>query len=290
MFRRGHFRFGFVLLLAAFLVISTSEAISVPKGCAEVASAWIKNPQMGAFVQDAKTLTTLLDCIQGMYQLIQQFDWKTAQTMIPKEVQGLMQKIPNLMEKAKKIGGKDMFLLSVYLGYRSIELYDRANSLKIDFKLYRQEFDLLKQELKAIKEFLDTEIVPQWKNGKMVNMPRNTEKYIEMLSRYSEVLRKLVHAIYSDVKQGSSDRIWSFTYGVSGVGVCVGSVFTGNPVVFVPTCGVGLGTAAVNVKTYVSLGETLEGFDLLWEDTAEMRTEITKYRTILELVKMRHDF
>jgi len=262
----------------------------VPKGCAEVVSAWIKNPQMGDFVQDAKTLTTLLDCIQGMYQLIQQFDWKTAQTMIPKEVQGLMQKIPNLMEKAEKIGGKDLFLLSVYLGYRSIELYDRANSLKIDFKLYRQEFDLLKQELKAIKEFLDTEIVPQWKNGRIVNIPRNTEKYIEMLNRYSEVLRKLVHAIYSDVKQGSSDRIWSVTYGVGGVGVCVVSAFTGNPVVFVPTCGVGLGTAAVNVKTYVSLGETLERLDLLWEDTAEMRTEITKYRTILELVKMRHDF
>ena len=179
---------------------------------------------MDDFVQDAKSLTNLLDCIQGMYQLIQQFDWKTAQTMIPKEVQGLIQQIPNLMEKAKTFGGKDLVLLSVYLGYRSIELYDRANSLKIDFKPYQQEFDLLKQKLKPMKEFLDAEIVPQWKNGKIVNMPRNTEKYIEMLNRYSEVLRKLVHAIYSDVKQGSRDRIWSVTYGVAAVGVCVWSL------------------------------------------------------------------
>ena len=116
---------------------------------------------MDDFVQDAKSLTNLLDCIQGMYQLIQQFDWKTAQTMIPKEVQGLIQQIPNLMEKAKTFGGKDLVLLSVYLGYRSIELYDRANSLKIDFKPYQQEFDLLKQKLKP------TEIVPQCLSGRM---------------------------------------------------------------------------------------------------------------------------
>jgi len=161
MFRRGHFRFGFVLLLAVFVVVSTSQAISVPKGCAEVAIAWIKNPQMDDFVQDAKSLTNLLDCIQGMYQLIQEFDWKTAQTMIPKEVQGLIQQIPNLMEKAKTFGGKDLVLLSVYLGYRSIKLYDRANSLKIDFKPYQQEFDLLKQKLKP------TEIVPQCLSGRM---------------------------------------------------------------------------------------------------------------------------
>ena len=51
---------------------------------------------------------------------------------------------------------------SYALGYRSIELYDRATQLNfITVKKYRQEFDLVKEELKPIKEFLDTEIVPQ---------------------------------------------------------------------------------------------------------------------------------
>lgn len=288
---RKYFRFQF-LALPLLLLISTTQAVSFPKGCTEVATVWMKNMDLVSTVQDTKSLTNLVDCFQGMYQLILRPTWKTLQDKIPKGVQDLVQKIPNLMDKAKPLtaGQGELVLLSVYLGYRSIELYDRATQLKITVKKYQQEFDLLKEELKPIKEFLDTEIVPQWKNGNIAIVPKNTDKLTEMLSRYSDMLKKLVEVICNDTKQGSSDRIWSATYGVTAVGVCAGSIFSGNPGVIVVVCGISLGTAAFNVQSYYFLDEALQKLDLLWQDAAQMRTEVTKYRAILEFAKLRGDF
>ena len=298
---RKYFRFHFLAFPLLLLLSPTQARMNLKldlklelklKGCAEIASAPMENLEVASLVQDPKSLTNLVDCFQGMYHLIQEDAWKTVQDEMPKGVQGLLQKIPNLMEKAKPStasrGG--LVLLSVYLGYRSIELYDRATKLKIDVKKYRQEFDLLKEELKPIKEFLDTEIVPQWKKGNITIVPKNTDKLTEMLSRYSDELKKLVEVIYNDVKQGSSNRIWSASYGITFVGVCAVSFFSRNPGVIVVVCGIGFGIAIINFQSFISLGEALEKLDLLWNDAAQFRTEITKYRSILEVLKLRGDF
>lgn len=248
--------------------------------------------ELASIVQDTDSLNNLLDCFQGMYKLIEGANWKTVQDNIPKGVKDLVQKIPNLMDKAKSFTASkgELVFWSVYLGFRSIELYDRATQLKITVKKHRQEFDLLKVKLKSIKDFLDTEIVLQWKNGNIAIVPKNTEKLIKKLSGYSDVLTKLVEVIYNDCKQGSSDRIWSAAYGVAGVGVCAGSFFSRNPGVRVAVCGIGLGTAAFNVQSFFFLGESLQKLDLLCDDAAQMRTEITKYYAILEGRKLRGDF
>ena len=147
---RKYFRFQF-LALPLLLLISTTQAVSVPKGCAEVASTWMKNMELASIVQDTDSLNNLVDCFQGMYKLIEGADWKTVQDNIPKGVKDLVQKIPNLMDKAKSFASKgELVVWSVYLGYKSIELYDRATQLKITVKKHRQEFDLLKVKLKPI--------------------------------------------------------------------------------------------------------------------------------------------
>ena len=278
-------------VLLAFLLISPAQALQLPKGCAKVASAWAKNPSVESLVQDPNFVTNSVDCIQGAIKLIQETDWQTVQAMIPYEVKDLIQNIrPNLIGNAKAFAtGGGLVFLSSYLLFKSTELSEQAKGLELEYKMYREEFQLLRMELCPIISFIDTdltEIVQHWKNCNNDKLIKKIEKMSEKLSRSSTVLRELVHRIHENIKKCESGKVWSVSYTIFAAAVCGGSIVTWQPVVFVPVCGIFVGVFAINSDNYVSFDKTQKKSECLRENAMEWRMEITKYRTNLDLFKI----
>lgn len=281
-------------VLLAFLLISPAQALQLPKGCAKVASAWAKNPSVESLVQDPNFVTNSVDCIQGAIKLIQETDWQTVKAMIPYEVKGLFQNIrPHLIGNAKAFAtGGGLVFLSSYLLFKSTELSEQAKGLGLDleYKMYREEFQLLRMELRPIVSFIDTdltEIVQHWKNGNNDKLVKKIDKMSEKLSRSSTELRELLHRIHENIKKCESGKVWSVSYTIFAAGVCGGSIVTWNPVLFVPVCGIFVGVFAINSDNYVSFEKTQKKSESLRENAMEWRMEITKYRTNLDLFKIK---
>ena len=300
---RKHFRFRFHfsrVLLLAFLLVSPTQSGNGPNSawylsCVEVEDTLVKSLNRGLLgridrillLQDPKFAIKLVDCFQVIQKQIQQ----NSEFKIPKQLQDLVKNLPDLMKKVKDFATREgLVLLSAYLLYKSTDLYVRALELEKDYKMHREEFEVLREELIPIRGLIDEEIVPQWKKGNTANMVKGIEKLIESLTRYSNVLKELVYRINKNINQGTSYKIWSITYSIFAVGACVGSIgFYGNPVAISLTCGIGVGTCAMCYQTYNSLGETLKKSDVLWKETAELRTEVANYRGFLNAVKMKDE-
>ena len=229
----------------------------------------------------------LKDCMQRIVMGLRQTNWKAVQASIPKDLKDLIGKIPNLMEKAVPYTGTELVLLSFYLVGKSIELYQNAVDLEIDYRRHHIVFP--KEELTIILDSIENDFLPQFKNGNTANIPQKIKKLSQMLSRYLKVLEDLLQSLYKDVKKGTSYRIWSAAYGSAALAVCGLSFIGGNPVGITITCGVGIGTAAVFHDTFIYTGKTLEKLDLLWKEAAEMRKKIGKYNVILELMQLRDE-
>ena len=233
MFSKGrtYFRFRFhlsrVLLLAFLLnsVNSPTQAFFLPGECVEV----LKNPSLAALTNDPKFQMNLKDCMQNIVMGLRQTNWKAVQASIPKDLKDLIGKIPNLMEKAVPYTDTELVLLSFYLVGKSIELYQNAVDLEIDYRRHHIVFP--KEELTIIIDSIENDFLPQFQNGNTANIPRKIKKLSQMLSRYLKVLEDLLQSVYKDVKKGTSNRIWSAAYGSAAVAVCGFSFIGGNPVV-----------------------------------------------------------
>ncbi len=98
--------------------------------------------------------------------------------------------------------------MSVYVLYRSFELFDRAMNLEKDYKGYREEFEALKDEMKPYKDFIETELIPQWEKGNTANLQKVTDQLLGRMTRFSTVLRELIQSIHRDTKQAERDIRW----------------------------------------------------------------------------------
>ena len=276
MFSKGrtYFRFRFhlsrVLLLAFLLnsVNSPTQAFFLPGECVEV----LKNPSLAALTNDPKFQMNLKDCMQRIFNGVRQTNWKAVQASIPKDLKDLIGKIPNLMEKAVPHTGTEVVLLSFYLVGKSIELYQNALDLEIDYR--RLQIVFPQEELKILIDSIENDFLPQFKNGNTANIPRKDKKLSQMLSRYLKVLDDLLQSVDKNVKKGTSYRRWSAAYGSAAVTMCGLSVFSGNHVVIIITCGVCMVTAAVSFETYIHTGKTLEKLDSLRKEATEICEKI----------------
>ena len=224
--------------------------------------------------------------MERIFNGVRQTNWKAVQASIPKELKDLIGKIPNLIEKAVPYTGTELVLLSFYLVGKSIELYQNALDLEIDYRRHHIVFP--KEELTIIIDSIENDFLLQFKNGNTANIP-TVKKLSQMLSGYLKKLEDLLQSVDKNVKKGTSYRRWSAAYGSAAVTMCGLSVISGNHVVIIITCGVGIGTAAVFHDTYIYTGKTLEKLDLLWKEAAEMRKKIGKYNVILELMQLRDE-
>ena len=294
MFSKGrkYFRFRFHLsrvLLLAFLLNSVSrpaQAFFLPGECVEV----MKNPSLAALTNDPKFQMNLKDCMQRILMGLRQTSWKAVQASIPKELKDIFGKIPNLMEKAVPYTVTELELLSFYFVQKSVELYQNAEDLEIDYRRHQIAFP--KEELTIIIDSIENNFLPQFENGNTANIPRKIKKQLEMLGPYLKELKDLLESVHKDVKKGTSYKIWSAAYGCAVVAVCGFSLMISrNPFVITMTCGVGIGTGAFLHHTYKNTVKTLEKLDLLWKEAAEMRKKIGKYNVILrfELMQLRDE-
>ena len=290
MFSKGrtYFRFRFHLsrvLLLAFLmnsVNSPTQAFFLPGECVEV----LKNPSLAALTNDPKFQMNLKDCMEGIFMGLRQTNWKAELASIPKGLKDVFGKIPNLMEKAVPYTETELVLLSFYFAHKSIELYQNAEDLEIEYRRHQIVFP--KEELLIIIKSIENDFLPQFKNGNTANIPK-IKKLSQKLSPYLTVLKDLLQSVYKDVKKGASSRIWSAAYGSAAVAVCGLSFISGNPAVITISCGAGFGAAAFFYKTYIYTDKTLEKLDLLWKEAAEMRKKIGKYNVILELMQLKDE-
>ena len=276
MFSKGqtYFRFRFhlsrVLLLAFLLnsVNSPTHAFFLPEECVEV----LKNPSLAALTNDPKFQVNLKDCMQRIFMGLRQTNWKAVQASIPKELKDLIGKIPDLMEKTVPYTGTELVLLSLYLVGKSIELYQNAKDLEIDYR--RLQIVFPKEELKIIIDSIENDFLPQFKNGNTANIPRKDKSLSQLLSRYLKVLEDLLQSVYKDVEKGISYRIWSAACGLSAIAVCGLSLISGNLVVISITSLVGMVIAAVSFGTCIYIGKTLEKLDLLRKEATEIYEKI----------------
>ena len=183
--------------------------------------------------------------------------------------------------------GAGLVVMSVYLCYKGAELWAEAKDLALEYKKLQEEFDLLEQELTQIKSFIATDIVEQWKTGNTVQLVKNIEKLVEKLDHSFTKLKELVNQIHDNAKKSESDKVWSVFYGVLATGFCAGAICKGNSVVYTIVCGASIGTICFSCNTYTTNDETLKNSTRLRQDAKDRLMEVAKYRTNLDIVKMK---
>ncbi|KAJ7387247.1 hypothetical protein OS493_004223 [Desmophyllum pertusum] len=218
---------------------------------------------------DAKLLNNFIDCIQELYKIYQKGDWKTIRNIIPQEVRDLVRKIPTLGKNLSSIAKREeLSFVSVYLLYRTFDLCDRVMNLDMDYKMYRNEFELLQKEIQPVLESIDNELLPLWEHLDGATLRKITQSLI----------KKLARKVYEDMKRSASGRRWAALYGVASTAVCVGSIFVGN----VPggiACAAGTALSGISL---VSLTTTIKKLESLLHDMTILTNEIEECRTLLE--------
>ena len=175
---RKHFR----VAIFALLLITPSQSLETPNGCAEVVSALTKNSSMDVLVKEPNFLPNAVKCLHEITKLIGETDWKTVQAMMPPEITKFIHNVGlHIMGKAAKAyaTGVGLVFMSVYLCYKGAELSAEAKDLALEHEKFQEEFDLLEQELIQIRSFIATDIVRQWKIGNTVQLVKNIKKLIK---------------------------------------------------------------------------------------------------------------
>ena len=273
-----HFHLRLIRVMALiFLSVSSTQASAGPKSCAEVASAVMATDHI-TLVQDSNFIGNVAECIDEMIKVGSKLD----------KLQPIIQRLPELIVKALPVAKKGgMVLLSVYALYRSFELYDRAMNLEKDFLMYRERFEALKEEMEHFKDFKVTQLIPQWEIGNAANMEKDMDMLLEMTSRQSTRIWELFLAIHKETKTAESDNRWTAFYSVVAVAACGWSIAVGNVPIMVVTCGVGTVIVAFSAQMYIKNTYTITRLDMFIKDVISMRKEITKYRSQLDLAKIK---
>ena len=198
--------------------------------------------------------------------------------MLPKEVGDLVLKVQNTGESTSAIVKRaGPGFVAVYLLYKTFDMYDRAMNLNMDYKMYREEFDLLQMELRSVTKFIDTEVMPLWGHLESATLQNTRTKLIAKLSRLNAALIQLARVVYKDLKRAASEIRWSVAYGVVSTAVCVGSIFVGN----VPG-GITCAGTVLSGLSFASLTGTINKLTSLLNEMATMAKEIEEYRILLE--------
>ena len=226
---RNNFRFPYCGSLISFAVvlgmISPTEAVGVPKECIEVATYGQKLWMTGSTVIEIKQLVNFIDCVKELYKIYKTTaDWK-----VPKEVLAVIRKVPNLGKKSVVVAKREgLCFVSVYLLYRTVDLYDRALNLGIDFQMYRKEFESLQIELQQVIHLIHEELLPNWTHLSLGVLRKITLDVDEKLSRYHAELMQLLQHTDADIKKGRLGIAWAFAFQLGSAALCGVSALVGN--------------------------------------------------------------
>jgi len=269
-----HFRFSLVLFLV-FLLTSPTQASNAEKSCAAVTLAWSGVEIKFPLGKDPQFVRNLTDCFNGVKK-------------IGSEIQVIIKQLPELIDKVLPVAKKEgLVLLSVYLLYKSFELYDETMILEVNVRIYRNKLDALQKETKPFRDFIDTELIPQWEKGNTANMEKITDSLMQKIGSFAVEIKEMTQDIRRDYKKSGSNQRFSAFLGVCGGALCVYPLISTTPYVSIPVCFFALGFAGYSYWSYNSLCETLPKLEKLEKDARMMDEEITNYQTKLYLAKMR---
>ena len=252
----------------------------MPNGCTEVV-IYIKEWTDGDGVNslDVKFVKNFIYCIHGLYKIYEKTDWKAVRNILPQNVRDLVRKVPNLVQNTTSIvKGEGLVFLAVYMLYRTFDLFDQAMGLDLDYKWYRQEFQLLQMELKSVTEMIDRELIPLRNYLDSATLQKITHRLISKLSRIHAALVQLARTVYKDMKESDSKRRWAGATGLISTAVSVGSLLLGN----VPGGVAYAAAGAFGGISFVSLSATIHKLEFLLHEMKIMAMEIEEYRILLE--------
>ena len=120
------------------------------------------------------------------------------------EIRGIIKQLPEVIDKVLPVAWTDgLVLLSMYFVCSSFSLYNEAKILQENANYHLGEFKALEKEVKMLKDFIDTKLIPQWKQGNTANVVKTTEGVLVRIGRYSAVLQQLTQAVREDIKKGA---------------------------------------------------------------------------------------
>ena len=288
---RFRFRFSLVFSLG-FLLTCPTRALSKAAASCTAAAQGLNGVKTSEFVSN------VANCLESSKEAYSEF-------------QGVIKQLPEVIDKLLPVArSQGLVLLYFYFFYNSYILYDEVKTLEVNLKMYRNKFAALEKEMKPYRDFIDTELIPQWKAGNTANLEKIVDKLLEKIARSNAVLQELTQAIGDDIKRGGSNQKWSgflVVASVGGLAVCVGSlVVRPTPNVAtppssgvvgdasfiwmtLPICAAAIGTAGYSWPSYISVNDTLPKLERLEKAVTTMSEEITRYQSELDLAKIRRD-
>lgn len=276
---RNNFRFPYCGSVISFVVllvmISATDAVGVPKECIEVATYGQKLWMTGSTVIEIKQLVNFIDCVKELYKIYKTTtDWK-----VPKEVLAVIRKVPILGKKSLAVAKREgLCFVSVYLLYRTVDLYDRAMNLGIDFQMYRKEFESLQIELQQVIHLIHEELLPNWRHLNTGVLRKITLDVDEKLSRYHAELMQLLQHIDADIKKGRLGIAWAFAFQLGSAALCGVSALVGN----VPGAISAFVASFTGLAGVRSFALTVQELESLQNDVEATLIEIEEYRFLLQ--------
>ena len=281
-----------VVLILVSLLTSLTQVSSEAKSCAAVTLALNGFDAKLTLGKEPQFVHNLADCLNEVKKP-------------GSEVRGIIQQLLGVIDKVlPEAWTEGLVLLSMYFLYKSFLLYDEAKNMEVNVKTFRGKFEALEKEMKPFRDFIDNELIPQWKKDDTANLERIVDDLLQKMGKHSTVLQELTQAIRQDIETGGSSQMWSPIVAAAGFILCVGSFVvrpTPNAVhatpssssavgdtsftwVSLPICAASIGTAGYSWFCYSSLGDTLPELEKLEKDASTMGQEIKRYQSQLESI------
>ena len=142
------------------MLTSPIDVTSEAKSCAAVTLAWNGFEAKLPLGKDPQFVRNLVDCLNEIKKP-------------DSEIRGIIQQLPEAIDKVLPVARTEgLVLLSIYFLYKSFSLYDEAKILEVHVRIYRDKFEALEKEMKPFRNFIDTELIPQWEEGNTVNLEK----------------------------------------------------------------------------------------------------------------------
>ena len=278
---RNYVRFPYcgsvISFVGVLVMISPMEAVGVPKECIEVATYGQKLCMTGSTVIEIKQLVNFINCVKELYKIYMYkttADWK-----VPKEVLAVIRKVPNLGKNSLAVAKLEgLCFVSVYLLYRTVDLYDRALNLGIDFQMYRKEFESLQIELQQVIHLIHEELLPNWRHLSLGVLRKITLDVDETLSRYHAKLMQVLQHIDTDIKKGRLGIAWAFAFQLGSAALCGVSALVGN----VPGAISAFVASFTGLAGVRSFALTVQQLESLQNDVEGTLIEIEECRFLLQ--------
>ena len=262
--------FGFVMIPS-----SSSSAVGVPKGCAEVA-IYAQKMAIGSMTVDLRLVSNIIACIKELHTLYQTNNWKEIHNRIPSAVTEVLHNLPNLGKKALAVATRTqgLFLLPLYSLYKAVDMFHQAVTLDNEYWRHRKEFERLQIELELAIDQIHNEFLPNWQDSSTTALQKTSTEVLQKLDRFSADLKQLARIIKSDIDRSHNNKDWAVTSLFGSAFLFMTSLATGN----VPGAVMSGAAGVTSLISNANLARTIRRLESLQHEVEITYDEIKEYR------------